>query len=184
MKSDEVKGYIKESLFILMDKYNYDKISMNMISEKSGVSRRTVYRYFSSKYDILLFYKTELLNQYYAIFKQQIESGSDVLESSFRFIAENSKFFELAYKNNLTHLVIEVLEDVIKTLVKSSPKKKYEEMQQNKFLDVYVAFCAGGCNRILEKWLKEDSRQSPEEVLDIYKTAIGVLGARVGKKFE
>ena len=46
MDAKEVKQYIKQSLFLLMENYDYDKISMNMIAEKAGVSRRTIYRNF------------------------------------------------------------------------------------------------------------------------------------------
>ena len=182
MKTSEVKDYIKQSLFILMDKNSYEKISMSMISVKSGVSRRTIYRYFKNKDDILMYYKNELLNDYYSTFKKQIEDGCDVFESSFKFIADNSKFFELAYKNNLNYLVIEVLEDVIRTLIQCSPKEKFAELNEIKFLDVYIAFCAGGCNRILEKWLNEDKKQSPEEILKLYRTAIEILDYRTKKR--
>ena len=53
MKLEEIENYITQSLCILMQNTPFEKITMESISKKAGVSRRTIYRYFDNKMQII-----------------------------------------------------------------------------------------------------------------------------------
>ena len=56
------KEQIIESARNLFNKYGYKKVSMDEIARDAGVTKRTVYMYFSSKEDILKYFIEEELN--------------------------------------------------------------------------------------------------------------------------
>ena len=103
MEKNEVKGYITQSLFLLMKNISYDKITMDMISVKAGVSRRTIYRYFVSKQEILEYYFSDLIKEYNKELENDFSCGSNVLMKSFEFIFKNSNIFLI---NSTSHFLL------------------------------------------------------------------------------
>lgn len=177
MDTKDVKEYIKQSLFLLMETTPYEKISMDMISAKSGVSRRTIYRYFDNKTDILNYYMKEMVNEYYRTVQSKIENTANLIARSFQFVSDNVKFFQIAYKNNLLSSIIEVLEDVIRKMVSNTKNKKYKGFNTDN-IDYYIAFVSGGCYRMLCQYLKEENQHTPKQMASIYRRIISDLDKR------
>ena len=175
MEQNEVKSYITQSLFLLMKNVTYDKITMDMISKKAGVSRRTIYRYFINKQEILNYYFDELIKEYNKQLQNNFSNGSNVLMQSFEFIFNNVNIFLMAYKNGLLINIYNAIEDVVTKIVKSSQfpigDKEYE--------DYYISFTSGGIYRILVEWLKNDGDKSPVQMFEIYKNVISDLDKRI-----
>lgn len=180
MDSSEVKNYIKQSLFLLMENYHYDKISMNMIADRAGVSRRTIYRNFKNKDDILNFYMKEMVNEYYLAVESKIENTLNIVARSFQFISDNVTFFELAYKNGLLNNILDVLERVVRKMILSSKTKKFRAIKPAD-QEYYIAFVSGGCFRMLCQWLKHPNEKSPQEMASVYRRIISDLDNRIVK---
>ena len=53
-----------EAIIALMQKKDYDKITVSEIAQKAGVSRMTYYNYFETKEDVLSNYLEEIVLQY------------------------------------------------------------------------------------------------------------------------
>ena len=181
MDTKEVKQYIKQSLFLLMENHAFEKISMNMIAEKAGVSRRTIYRNFENKNDILNFYMKQMVDEYYVAVQSKVENTANVVARSFKFISDNIRFFQLAYKNNLMANILDVLEQVIKKMVLGTKSKKFKEIKKDD-VEYYIAFVSGGCYRMLCQWLKEQNSKTPREMASMYRRIISDLDNRLTKK--
>lgn len=101
MKLDEIEDYITKSLLILMKDTPFEKITMEKVAVKAGVSRRTIYRYFDNKLQILDTIFKNIVDNYAKKIKDDLNSQGNVLVTSFEFILDYADVFILAYKNNL-----------------------------------------------------------------------------------
>ncbi|KRN13189.1 hypothetical protein IV48_GL000847 [Fructilactobacillus fructivorans] len=68
--SEQTKTWIFNSFFDLLIKSSYKKITIKEISQHAQISRRTFYRIFNSKDNLLQSYFEELLNNYLKMLKK------------------------------------------------------------------------------------------------------------------
>ncbi len=177
MEKDEVRGYVTQSLFLLMKNTSYEKITMSLIADKAGVSRRTVYRYFNNKSMILSEYFDNLIFIYKKKLQKNMDEGKNVILSSFEFIFDNSEIFIVAYKNKLLVNILSAIVDIVREIV------LYRHQDANnwssEYTDYYVSFVAGGIYRIFCEWLRKDGNKKPKEIFEIYKNVIADLDKRI-----
>lgn len=169
---------IINSLIILMQNQKYEDITMSDISKKSGVSRRTIYRYFANKSEILQAYVKALVNEYNLFVRDKILNTKNIVESSFEFAEKYYDFLKVAYKNNLLINVIEILESIVAQIVKYS-KTNYFTSLSPEYLDNYISFVANGCWGMLCNWIKNDKKLTPHEMYLHYKQIVKDLHLRL-----
>ena len=177
MEKNEIKRYITESLFILMKTMPYEKITIDLISKKAGVSRRTIYRYFNNKQEILDKCFKELIFKYNQKAQTDVIEGKDAILSSFEFIYDNADLFILAYRNNLLENLTTPIQEVVKKIVFS--RKADETTWTQEYADYYISFIAGGIYRLIYQWFKNNGDKSPQEIYNIYKSVINDLNLRM-----
>ncbi|MBQ3494820.1 MAG: TetR/AcrR family transcriptional regulator [Clostridia bacterium] len=180
MDSRDIKDYVTRSLFLLLENNDYDKISMEMIANKSGVSRRTIYRNFKNKEDILDCYMNDMVEKYYEAVKTKIENSANVIARSFQFISDNIKFFQFVYNNKLYSKISAVLENIIRKMIISNKSKKIKSIKSGDS-EYYIAFIVGGCERMLLEWLKSQNPKSAKQMTTIYRHIISDLDNRFTK---
>ena len=90
--SKQSKKKIRESFFELMRFVPYDKITVTDIVDGAGVSRRTFYRLFKDKKDILNQYLDQVMREWisYSV-NQRIKLYSDLIDIIF-----DSRFVKLS----------------------------------------------------------------------------------------
>lgn len=151
--SERTKRDIVTGFNSLIKKMDFEDITMEMIAKETSVSRATIYRYFSDKYEIMNYNYKKLLDEcftidasqtledvFYALFKEAKESwqplyrifGTTGVNSISTFIAE--------YSYQVAHDAI-----IKKTGKEFTPS---EEMQLH-------AFC-GGASYNYAKWVHGD----------------------------
>lgn len=77
------REYITEALLQLMNKKNYENITITDIAERAGVTRITFYRNFNTKDDIVKQYVQNIFNEY---------KWNDKLDTTYQI-------FDFFYKN-------------------------------------------------------------------------------------
>lgn len=60
---NRAQKYFIDALLTLMEEKSYEDISVSELAERAQYDRRTFYRYFKSKDDILCLYYAELLHE-------------------------------------------------------------------------------------------------------------------------
>ncbi len=173
MKLDEIEEYITKSLLILMKDTPFEKITMEKVAVKAGVSRRTIYRYFDNKLQILDTIFKNIVDNYAKKIKDDLNSQGNVLVTSFEFILDYADVFILAYKNNLLDNITMAIKEVVKDIVLHQNKEA--KNWSKKYFDCYISFTTGGIYRLLYEWLKTGSDKNPVEVFDVYKNVIADL---------
>lgn len=151
---NESKKLIFDGFMRLLDKKNFDDISISEIAEESGVARMTLYRHFNEKEDIILFAFELNLNKAIKIMEQAEEpSLMDLLVFRFKALQDSSYTKILAKHNKLNKLFQTIGKEFVHYFSNLLPDSK----------DIYEnTFMAGGIDAMTELWIQNGMNESPE----------------------
>ena len=140
MKEEQIINAARE----LFKNYGFKKVSMDEIARKAGVTKRTVYKYFASKQDLLKYFINEELINMKKIIEDTEKRNSDFFECVHECI-----FRLLQYKHKRKFLKVileeaEVLKDekitkeisVIDEQIQKYIKEKLKYAVKEKYIDV------------------------------------------------
>ena len=140
MKKEQIINAARE----LFKNYGFKKVSMDEIARKAGVTKKTVYKYFASKQDLLKFFINEELINMKKIIEDTEKKNSDFFECVHECI-----FRLLQYKHKRKFLKVileeaEVLKDekitkeisVIDEQIQKYIKEKLKYAVKEKYIDV------------------------------------------------
>ena len=96
MKEEQTKKDLAQALLLLMEHASLEKITINDIVTKCGVSRQTFYRHFKDKYDLVNWYFEIQVQKSFAIIKDS-STLKEALTKKFEFINEQYVFFHNAF---------------------------------------------------------------------------------------
>ena len=165
MKKETVnsKEWIAESLFKIMERKKYNGISITEIAEKAGVDRRTFYRHFKSKEDVITYKIRELSKEYEKVLLSKKSFKTQATLLSFFQICEKQKHILLClYKNELLPLLLKDFEKFGHILhLKYTDINELEKSENIKYV---LAYHLGGLWNVLNKWLSEGSNKTPQEL--------------------
>jgi AcrR family transcriptional regulator len=159
MTTEMTKTYIAQSLILLMQKKPYTDISIGEITAKAGVNRSTYYRNFGSKEDIVKFYINKISYEYRHIFNKN-EPYKIHLEKLLTHCLKYKKEFILIYKNGLTHLMLETLNDFHKLFMKDKTISLEEQIK--------LYWYNGAVYNSFLWWVSNEMRETPKELSDIF----------------
>ena len=149
------------ALLALMQKKPYADISIKDISLKADLNRRTFYRNFTSKDDILFQYGNKLVVQLGLMIQSKNDfSFPTICESYFEFWSLNLDFLMLLKNNNLLYFLFEqfnYFHDKLHLFLPAS----HAHAKSSPFS---AAFALGGFWSLLVEWLDSGSKQSPNEM--------------------
>ena len=96
----ETSNRISDSLWRLMERFMFEDISITMICQRARVGRRSFYRHFKTKRDVLT---NTLKQQLDELSTHLAESGSmeEMMGRSFKFFYKERKYLRLLQKNGL-----------------------------------------------------------------------------------
>ncbi len=151
-RKNTVNIYIIEALFLLMEKNNYEDISITEITNKAGVGRISFYRNFNSKEDII---KSFIHNITFTFLKESnISYKYDNLDiyitKLFTHLEKYKKEAYLIYKAGLIHLLKEEFENTF--------------LNNNTYNNYKSYFIIGGIFNVYYYWLINGCKESPKEL--------------------
>ena len=151
------------ALLVLMQERPYQEISIKDIAEKADLNRRTFYRNFASKDDILFYHGKQLVEQLgLSIQSKGLFTFRAICESYFEFWLLNLDFLELLQKNNLLYFLFEQFDQYHDQLHLFLPNVTHKEAAH-----FSVAFALGGFWSTLVQWLNTGAKQSPSYMADL-----------------
>lgn len=164
--AEQSKEWLCQAFFNLLEKRDYDEISVKDISLEAGLARRTFYRAFKNKDDMLEYYGRKIIDKYIQeldTLKAAKMNFDQVLNLFFNFWWQQREQVRLLIKKNL----------FINLLAKITPQspKLYEYFhapwhlkatpQQRAYI---MSFSVGGFWNVLNSWLAKDEPEEPEEM--------------------
>ncbi|NMS89303.1 TetR/AcrR family transcriptional regulator [Clostridioides difficile] len=165
--AEQSKISLTESLLSLMSKKDYSNITITEIAENALLSRRTFYRNFSSKEDILETYCKTLCQEYIECFKNESDlSLSNVTEIYFSFWQKHVEFLTILNKNHLMFFLLEKYNEFLPIIYKiyKGDDNKFNTKEEVTYA---ILFSSGGFWNILSEWLKDGITQTPKEMSEI-----------------
>lgn len=179
-KNDNSRKHIIESLIDLMQIKKIDDISISEISENAEISRRTFYRNFTSKEDVLDGYFEIIFTEIRGKI-DKLGDGIDCLSSLriiFRLCYEHEDFFSALSKSNMLGFMLQKWNTALPILhsLFIDRIKKFPQTKDAKALEYLLAFNVGGTFNMVLKWIDEGMIIPSDEMADIVEDfAFGTL---------
>ncbi|MCR5803310.1 MAG: TetR/AcrR family transcriptional regulator [Clostridia bacterium] len=168
---------ITDALLKLMQKNPYEEITVKQIILESKLARKTFYRNFESKNDVLISHIKRILLDYFDIVNN---AKGDVLTTIFEFAVKNKKLLLLLDKNNMLYVVLQCMNEFILSV------KDKQDPDLNPFYNLFagldsdylITLNTGGIWNVISLWVHRKMRDDPEEV----KKTIAIYLKRIGEK--
>lgn len=163
--------HFTEALLSLLQEKNFADISIRELAARAGYDRKTYYRHFSRKEDVLASYVatifSEMAELILAAGPMSVRSG---FTAYFTFWERHIDFLRLLAKNDLLHFLADIDEDVLYTFVGQAVQPDLpESLNESSDLSRYsYFFTTGGLRNVLIEWATEpdETRTSPEQVTE------------------
>ncbi|WP_173472581.1 TetR/AcrR family transcriptional regulator [Eubacterium ruminantium] len=169
--AEKSKQKMADALFSIMSQYEYREITITQIAQESGLSRKTFYRLFSKKEDIL---KTRFSQWFQEIFdrirEEQLHSYWDVVQCYFDFCENHKESLELLTRHNLLNLFFDFLDQNALTVFEVVHSKQIAE-KNAQTLPYMLSYSVGGMFSMLVKWVENGMDIPSEELLRILRAS-------------
>lgn len=146
----------------LLQTKELNQISVSDICKRAGLNRTTFYANYTDIYGLADAIRDKLEIAVSDLYKEEVTRGfnsNDYLKL-FRHIKENKLFyqtyFKLGYDNQ--YKIIAYDTDLARTHF------------QNKFVTYHMEFFKAGITQTIKLWLKNDCKESPEDLFEIIKS--------------
>jgi len=165
----ESKKKLTAALFKVMELYNFKEITVTQIAQEAELSRKTFYRLFKDKEEILsYFYETFFLDFFSQFKSKKINHYWDIVQFYFDFWEQKKSLLLLFKKNNL-------LSDLFENAYKYSinifdfirPKETIEKLSPH--LPYLLSYSMGGINGMLIKWVENEMTMPSKVLIQILK---------------
>lgn len=154
----QTKGRIRDALLTLLkEEQNLGMITIAALSDEAGISRRTFYRYYASKEEILTTYITSLINEYIVELKQsRPEKFEDLVIFFFKFWTQYADELSVFQKAGLFSIIVETSNKVLPDLYPTvgAPWQIASKNQQD--IVYAIRYGIGGFWNVLSQWLACD----------------------------
>lgn len=165
-KSNQSKLWMEEALLKLMHTENYQEITIQEITDHAGLSRRTFYRNYSSKDEILEDYFYKIWQEYRLLLLQQINlSLPNIARVFFTLMQKHKDFLLLANRNQLIPLFVAKVDELLPPAFDEVKGKNTPLSKES--IQYALTFSTGGFMRILIRWLNDNAQKTPEEMAAI-----------------
>lgn len=164
-----------EALLVLLDKKDYEFITVKELCKKAGVSRATFYLHYESMND-LLEETLEMLNKKFkdsfpkeftkeiAVREDKILTTSKYLTPYLTFIKENKKAFSLAARHPELFRSFSNFQKMYKDVFSPILDSMQIKIEEKEYL---FEFFSKGVLSIVFKWLERDCKDDIELIIDI-----------------
>lgn len=166
------KEWLANALLELMKNKPFREISISEIAEKADLSRRTFYRSFSSKEEVICFHLQTIWR------KGALKLSADEDHSYYHTIRwylelwyEHRELALLLYRNDLLSLLLQEYNHLFRE-VYLMRKGNYPLAKQSEAMKYALSYSAGGLLNVLWQWASEGMQKSPEEVAVLLMVAI------------
>jgi len=154
--AEQSKKRISKALLTIMKQYDFKEITITQISQEAKLSRKTFYRLFTRKEDVLTFIFENLYKECLMQIKtRQVHYYWDIVQCYFDFCEERKSLLLLLKKHNL-----------LTTLFEGSYKYSFhvfEYIHTKEVADHFslslpymLAYSVGGMYSMLLKWVESD----------------------------
>lgn len=162
---------IEDALFVLMEEKGYSRISVSEIVERADISRRTFYRLYKEKDDVLRNYFCKLCTEYIsrAPALECYDIGR-IAREYFCFWHQYRNFLLLMHKCGLDGMIYDAVSrasgKVMRNRIGEKESKNFSE------LEYFADYSTGGFLLLLQRWIMTGMQGTPEEYAEAVSGAL------------
>jgi AcrR family transcriptional regulator len=177
-RSTRTRAWLLETLLELIEEKEYSEISITELTERAGVARQTLYRNYTGMNDILLSRMDEILDEYMALVRKNLEMKNDPywdfeVKQLVYLWQRNEALIKALQKAGLAFQVLEKLSGFFSVFhMRAQNLTELDEKHQ-----YLVYYLAGGVYMVLNKWFENEMSTPVELLTDLFKKAANNINA-------
>ncbi|TCS36768.1 TetR/AcrR family transcriptional regulator [Reinekea marinisedimentorum] len=150
-----------QALYILLKRYQFEELTVEQVSAKSGLSRRTFYRYFESKDELLNAALANLIEEYAEDLSAQEDLNIDnVARVFFNFWSRHLDLLRVLDRSDLLFKLLDSMNKKIPEIYRALKNDKDGYGEHRMYV---LCFSIGGFWNTLIHWMRSGVVLSPEE---------------------
>ena len=173
-QKEHSKQWLAAAFFDLLQWKAYESISISDIARKASLSRRTFYRVFRSKEDIIFYHMEQIFPDYIAALKALSQKKREHLAVALvGFVNRHLDFFRCLRKNRLDHLIIDFFDEHLaqgRAEVWPKPFSENPEIERVFMMTISVEHY-----NIIRLWLDHYEEKTPEELSALVSDALSLF---------
>lgn len=173
-QKEQSKKWIASAFFTLLQKKDYNAITVSEIAKKAGLSRRTFYRVFSCKQDIIEYMFEEIFPDYISAVNELPAKKREYLAVAIvGFVNKHLEFFRCLKKNHLDYLIIDFFDNHLadgRDSIWERPFSENDEVEQVFLMTISVEHY-----NIIRLWLELYHKKTPEEMSKLISDALALF---------
>jgi len=166
------KKMLMSGLIRLMETYDFSMITVTQICQEAELSRRTFYRLYNTREEILNEYMSTLAEEFICMVADTAPRHyTEVAAIYFEFWTQHEIFLNLLKKNNMLEIIYRISGEIAPVVFeKVKPDMKIDDMTRSYLL----SYSLGGLNGMLIRWVEEGMELSSEQVKTILDRALRI----------
>lgn len=151
-------------------KYDYKEITVTQIAQEAQLSRKTFYRLFSDKDEILALFFERMFQEYFVQVKElKLRHYWDVVQLFFDFWEERKELLLLLQKNNLLQRAFEQSYQYSMQIFEFVRSKEIAD-SFSLILPYLLAYSVGGMHSMLLRWVEKGMNIPSAELISKLKS--------------
>lgn len=166
------KRMLMNGLIKLMETYDFSMITVTQICQESGLSRRTFYRLYNTREEIIDEYMSTLADEFiHMLAVASPRHYTEVAAVYFEFWKQHEIFLNLLKKNNMLERIYHISGEIAPAVFqKVKPDIELNDMTRSYCL----SYSLGGLNGMLIKWVDDGMKLSSEQIKTILDGALHI----------
>lgn len=169
------KEWILLALLDIMNRKEYKSITVKEIAARAGVDRKTFYRNFKTKEDVLRFYIHGACQEYIAKLEHlDTRTTYTISKIFFTICQKHMSFFSVLEEHHLLTLLLSAFDELLPEINKhfESSNTTYCPLYNSEYV---LAYYTGGFWNISTKWIRNGAKEPPEEMAGLVEKLISSL---------
>ena len=169
------RQWLEEALFdLLATKTSLRNISVAELSEHAQIARRTFYRYYHSKEQVLTNYLDRLIQDYITELQTaKLTNFEDLVNLFFQYWSQYTESLKILQDANLLVLILQRSYDKLPAAYTTVMAPWHVTDSNQRQITYDSRFITGGLYNIFDEWLKGDYQEMP--VNELVTTALNTL---------
>ena len=171
-----------EALLLLLEKKEYEFITVTEICKKAGVNRTTFYLHYESMDDLLYETLGMINDRFRKVFNNEVIDPTLLAKEKLfliddnhiipylNFIKENKKIYKLINNNPYIFRRQETFENMYNELFSVILDRYGVENHEKQYIFAFFGF---GLSAVVQQWIKNDCKDEIETIANIMKKVIG-----------
>lgn len=171
----QTRQWLEEALFdLLATKKSLQNISIAELSEHAQIARRTFYRYYHSKEQVLTNYLDRLIQDYISKLQtEKLTNFEDLVNLFFQYWSQYTELLKILQDANLLVLILQRFYDRLPAAYTTVMAPWHVTNSNQRQITYDSRFIVGGLYNIFDEWLKGDCQEMP--VNELVTTALNTI---------